>query len=445
MTKNKLSLVGLGKLGLPLASVFANNGYPTLGIDINEDLIKLVNDGKAPFHEEGLSQILEKIGGKELECTSDFSRPINETDITYILTNTPSQPDGSFSNKHILSVLESLSFELKKSSKEYHLFVISSTVMPGSISNHFVPLIEKITGRKLNEGFGVGYCPDFVAIGEVLKGFTNPELVVIGQSDSIVGELINEIHHNITENKPSMHRMTIASAEIAKVSLNAYITMKITFANTLANICSKTPLSNVDHITNAIGQDKRISPYYFKGGMSYGGTCFPRDTFAFNHLNKSLGLSTDLFDSIDSINRFQDQSLFERVLAEISDDNTRKVGILGMAFKPSTPVIEQSVGVKLLDMLLTSELALDISISDFYATDNIKSIYGDKINYSSSHMDCLNNSDIVIFINNENNFVNDLKSFRPDRKITIIDCWRSLDEIILDDNLRIIRWGSFTN
>ena len=224
MTKNKLSLVGLGKLGLPLASVFANNGYPTLGIDINEDLIKLVNDGKAPFHEEGLSQILEKIGGKELECTSDFSRPINETDITYILTNTPSQPDGSFSNKHILSVLESLSFELKKSSKEYHLFVISSTVMPGSISNHFVPLIEKITGRKLNEGFGVGYCPDFVAIGEVLKGFTNPELVVIGQSDSIVGELINEIHHNITENKPSMHRMTIASAEIAKVSLNAYIT-----------------------------------------------------------------------------------------------------------------------------------------------------------------------------------------------------------------------------
>jgi len=445
MTKNKLSLVGLGKLGLPLASVFASSGYSTLGIDINEDLIDLVNNGKPPFYENGLSEMLAKVGGKELECTSDYSRPINETDITYILTNTPSQPDGSFSNKHIFSVLKSLSSELKKSSKKYHLFVISSTVMPGSILNYFVPLVEETTGRKVNEGFGVGYCPDFVAIGEVIKGFTNPELVVIGQSDLSVGESISEIHHNITKNKPSIHRMTIASAEIAKVSLNAYITMKITFANSLANICSKIPLSNVDHITNAIGQDKRISPYYFKGGMSYGGTCFPRDTFAFNHLNKSLGLSTDLFDSIDSINKFQDQSLFEKVLSEISDSETKKIGILGMAFKPSTPVIEQSVGVKLLEKLLAHNPALDIRISDFYATENIKNIYGDKINYSSSHLDCVNNSDIVIFINDENDFIYDLKSFTPDRKITIIDCWRSLDKIDLDDNLRIIRWGSFTN
>ena len=239
------------------------------------------------------------------------------------------------------------------------------------------------------------------------------------------------------------------TAELTKYMNNTFFATKVSIMNEFKLLCDKIGANWEDALLGFIS-DGRIGNSHLNvpghdGKLGYGGTCFPRDTFAFNHLNKSLGLSTDLFDSIDSINRFQDQSLFERVLAEISDDNTRKVGILGMAFKPSTPVIEQSVGVKLLDMLLTSELALDISISDFYATDNIKSIYGDKINYSSSHMDCLNNSDIVIFINNENNFVNDLKSFRPDRKITIIDCWRSLDEIILDDNLRIIRWGSFTN
>ena len=99
-----------------------------------------------------------------------------------------------------------------------------------------------------------------------------PELVVIGESSNDVGERISNIHQNITDNHPSVHRMSIPSAEIAKVSLNAYITMKITFANSIANICSKVPSSDVDDITNAIGQDKRISPYYFKGGMSYGGT-----------------------------------------------------------------------------------------------------------------------------------------------------------------------------
>ncbi len=445
MNNKYLSLVGLGKLGLPLASVFASKGYNTIGLDINEKLVESINNGISPFYENGLQEIIEQVGGKKLSCTVDYSAPIAETDITYVLTNTPSQPDGSFSNEHILSVLKSLSLELKKSKKEYHLFVISSTVMPGSITDIFIPLIEEISGRKLNQGFGIGYCPDFVALGEVLNGFTNPELVVIGESSKDVGVRISEIHQNITENHPSVHRMSIASAEIAKVSLNAYITMKITFANSIANICSKVPSSDVDDITSAIGQDKRISPYYFKGGMSYGGTCFPRDTFAFNRLNKNLGLSTDLFNSIDSVNNFQDQSLYEKIISELSRLNSKRIGILGMAFKPSTPIIEESVGVKILDKLLQSKMNFEISVSDFYAKSKVEDRFGDQVNYSESHIDTVENTDVILFINNEENFITSLKSHTPESEKTIIDCWRSLKNINLDDNLKIVSWGTFSN
>ena len=117
MNNKSLSLVGLGKLGLPLASVFASKGYKTIGLDINEKLVESINNGISPFHENGLQEIIEEVGGKKLLCTVDYSTPISESDVTYVLTNTPSQPDGSFSNKHILSVLESLSLELKKVKK----------------------------------------------------------------------------------------------------------------------------------------------------------------------------------------------------------------------------------------------------------------------------------------------------------------------------------------
>ena len=235
MNTNILSIIGLGKLGLPLATIMANKGYQVIGIDINQNTVDSVNEGLSPFFEPDLDKLIKEVGGKKLIASPKHKMAIDKTDITYILTATPSNKDGSFSNRYIRSALKDLSTFLRKSKKDYHLFVISSTVIPASINDSFIPLIEKYSNRKLNVGFGVAYCPDFVALGSVIKNFLNPEYIVLGQSNKIAGDIVEKIHHKITDNTPYIGRMSLISAEIAKVSLNAYITTKISFANHLAN------------------------------------------------------------------------------------------------------------------------------------------------------------------------------------------------------------------
>ena len=440
---NAISLVGLGKLGLPLAAVFAKSGLFTIGIDINTKVIESVNSGKSPIVEKGLDEIIAEVGGDTLIATGDFNRAIDQTDITYVLTATPSKSDGGFSNEQVESALIQLSQCLKNSKKSKHLFVISSTVIPGSIDNSFIPIIEEYSGRTLNEGFYVAYCPDFVALGDVVNGFLNPEIVVIGQSIEKAGEIVEQVHHRITSNSPSINRMSLASAEIAKVSLNAYITMKISFANNLANICELWPTSDVDDVTSSIGLDKRISPYYFKGGMSFGGTCFPRDTYAFNHLSKKVGLSTELFDSITKINEYQDQHLRDIVLNELENTKHKRVTILGMSFKVGTPVIEKSVGLKLVNNLLNHNSNIKINVVDPMAINNCKEVFKEKIEYSTKTAESLLLTDVIVLINNEEKFIQSINSINPCDEVTIVDCWRLLKKEEMKAKVKLIQWGKY--
>jgi len=443
MNANSLSIIGLGKLGLPLATIMANKGYQVIGIDINQNTVDSVNKGESPFFEPDLDKLIKEVGGKNLIASPKHKMAIDKTDITYILTATPSNKDGSFSNRYIRSALKDLSTFLRKSKKDYHLFVISSTVIPASINDSFIPLIEKYSNRKINVGFGVAYCPDFVALGSVIKNFLNPEYIVLGQSSKIAGDIVEKIHHKITDNTPYIGRMSLISAEIAKVSLNAYITTKISFANHLANICEKFPNADIDDITNTIGQDTRISPKYFKGGMSFGGTCFPRDTYAFNAINKKLGLTTSFINAVDEINDFQDQHLYEIVIDELKKLNGKKVSILGLSFKPQTPVITESVGVKLVEKILGGSTNIEIKVTDPLALKDTEVLFGDSIQYYSTSSSCTQSTDLIVLINSEDEYLNQLVSYKPKNKVVLIDCWRVLKNKKLNKNIKVINWGNY--
>ena len=204
--------------------------------------------------------------------------------------------------------------------------------MPGSLKGQCIPLIEQESKRSFKKDFDVCYLPDFVALGNVLHDFTHPDLVVIGESSKKAGDIVARIHKGICANNPPFHRMSLASAEIAKVSLNAYITMKISFANVIGNICEKVEDTDPDAITKALGCDKRISPYYFKAGLAFGGTCFPRDTWAFTALLRSLGYTTSLMDSCNAINHYQDTLLFTKTMALVRAQGLDRVSVLGLAF-----------------------------------------------------------------------------------------------------------------
>jgi len=440
--KQRISVVGLGKLGLCFSACLAEKGFDVIGVDIEEKIVEAVNRGIAPWYEPGLSELLGKHGGKTLRAITKHKIAIEETDITFILVATPSNPDGSFSNRFIENALRSLSEALAESKKDDHIFVISSTVIPESTEKVFIPLIERYSGRKLNSGFSVCYDPDFVSLGNVIKGFLNPDLVIIGESTAEVGKLVEDIHKQMCENNPPIFRMSIINAELAKVFLNTYITTKISFANSIANICEKIPGADVDVITSAIGVDKRISPYYFKGGLAFGGTCFPRDTRAYIALAQKYNVQAEIIHAVDRVNKLQNDHLFTRVLSELEEIKNKTVGILGLSFVPNTPVITESPAIKLISELLKHDVR--IIAYDPLAIDNTRAIFGSAVEYVSSVKSCLENAELIVLTSRDLKLKEEIESCIPNNgEITIIDCWRILNNSRLSNKVKYIPLGRY--
>jgi UDPglucose 6-dehydrogenase len=440
MNFDTISLIGLGKLGLCLAAVYAYKGKTVIGVDVLPDFIDKINKGISPIFEPGLANIIAEVGGSEkrncgrLLATLEHKRAIAESDITIVLTATPSLPDGSFSNAYIEDALSHLSRALRDNTKPYHLFVISSTVIPGSIEGSFIPLIERISGRKLHQGFGICYDPDFVALGNVIKDFMNPEIIVIGESSPEDGSTLESLHTSICDNVPQVRRMSLSSAEVAKVCLNAYITMKISFANLIGNICDKMPDVDVDAITSAIGQDKRISPYYFKAGLSYGGTCFPRDTWALNAVLSRLGIPVDLMQACHKINVYQDQCLADKVLSVCKYLDIKVVGILGLAFKNGTPVIVESPAIKLIETL--NKAGIRIIVYDPLAMENVHRIFEDRIIYVKSVIECMSLATLNVLTVPSKEMAEDIYKYQGN-PCNLIDCWRFLNKDKLPQNITL--------
>jgi len=434
-----VSVVGLGKLGLPLACVFATK-LETIGVDVNPDVVSAVNAGQAPWSEPRLGDLLAVHGGKSLRATLEHRQAIEGTDLTFVLVATPSNPDGGFSNRVLLEALTSLGQALRASQKPSHLFVVSSTVMPGTIERELVPAIEGASGRKAGEGFDVCYDPDFVALGETVKGFFNPELVIIGEASQATGERVARVHHAVCENTPHIARMSIASAEVAKVALNAYITLKISFANHLANVCERVPGADVDAITQAVGTDSRISRKYFTGGMAFGGTCFPRDTFAFKKLSAAVGLESPLMDATETINDLQNAQLFDAVHA--CRTGSGAVGVAGVAFRRDTPVITGSPAVELVEKLLADRVR--VIVFDPLATELARRRFGSAIEYAESMEACLAQSEVVAVTHRSREFKHAIESYAADHPVTIVDCWRLLDPARVAPPMRVRPLGRWT-
>lgn len=444
MNVEKLSLVGLGKLGLPLAACYADAGLNVLGVDINEDVVQSINAGGCPIVEPGLADILARHGGSQLVATTDYQRAIEETDITIVLVSTPSEQDGSFSNNNIKTVLTHLGTALKNSAKPNHLFIISSTVMPGSIMVSFIPLLTATTQRELGAGFDICYDPDFVALGNVVNDFRNPDIIVIGESSTEAGQQVVDLHSRLCHNHPHIARMSIPSAEIAKVSLNAYITMKISFANMVANICERIPGGDVDAVTQAIGRDRRIAPYYFRGGLGFGGTCFPRDTRAFTTLSNSVGIAPSLIEAVEVTNALQDQLLYEAVLTQIKElngDNKVVVGVLGLAFKPDTPVIVASPSITLIQRLIAD--GIKVVAHDPLAATETAGHFGNQVTIYDNPTKCLIASNICVVCHRTETYKTLIESYQPETHLTVIDPWRLLAPDKIDNKVQLIPFGRY--
>jgi UDPglucose 6-dehydrogenase len=375
MNTNEILLVGLGKLGLPLLSTFAKNGKKIIGFDIDSEKINILKNGNVPFYEKNLSEFLKK-GYKNITYVNKLDNVFDRVDCAIILVNTPSNDSGEFSNKYVIDSIETICENLNKTEKEDFLFIISSTVMPCT-HNDIINLIESRTKRKLNKNFGITYVPDLVALGQVIQDFENPDVIILGESSPKYGDIALKIYSKILKNNPPVVRMSLIEGEITKISLNAFITMKISFANFIGNVCEKF-MSNPHNVTQALGHDKRISPYYLKSGLAFGGTCFPRDTWAFIKMSNNIGLEASHIIAAQKINQNQNEELYNKV----KKYKNKTIGIFGLSFKPNTYVTTESPGQILYEKLIN---------------ENYKVIFYDELITTNKNIDnFIKESDVIV-------------------------------------------------
>ena len=336
----RIAVVGLGKLGAPLAAVLASAGHEVFGVDRNPGFVADLNAGRAPVREPRLQEFIDRADGR-LRALSKVGEAVEAADATMVIVPTPSGADGSFSNRFVLEAISEIGGALRGRDTP-HLVNIVSTVMPGSCDGEIREALEAASGRQVGSGLSLCYNPEFIALGSVINDMLRPDLVLIGQSDEAGGEALERIHRSYLENEPAVQRMSLINAEIAKISINAYVTMKISFANGLAEICEALPGADAAVVGAAVGKDRRIGGAYMRGALGFGGPCFPRDGRAFMRLADTVGGRANLAEATQAINDRQVARIISR-MDRLAPEGP--VAVLGLAYKPDTPVIEESQGV----------------------------------------------------------------------------------------------------
>jgi UDPglucose 6-dehydrogenase len=418
-----ISVVGLGKLGAPLAACFAAKGFQVIGVDLNLPRIQAINRSQALEFEPGLQEFL--IAGKErLTATLDIEAAVLASSMTFIVVPTPSAPDGGFSLRHVLPICDAIGRALR-TKVGFHLVVLTSTVMAGATGGAVRSSLEQ-SGRKLcGRDFGLCYSPAFVALGSVIRDFLNPDFLLIGESDPHSGEMLALIYKQICENNPPVARMNFINAELTKLAINSFVTAKITFANMLARMCERLPEADVDVVTWGLGLDTRIGRKYLTGAIGYGGPCFPRDNMALAALARQTRVPAALTDATDRTNRQGVRWLAALVRSKMRDGGT--VGILGLAYKPNTNVIEESQGVLLAETLISE--GVPVVAYDPAAMNNARQVLNGPIRFADSLEACVQQADVLLITTPWDAFRKLLPEVLRVRTtaLVLIDCWRILD------------------
>jgi len=423
-----ISVIGLGKLGLCTAACFAAAGHHVYGYDLSDYFRNELKAHRNPIDETGLSELLMS-GWDTLHIVDSYDAAVQASDATLIIVPTPSLSDGRFTNEYLITVLEWLAPAIK-AKDSFHIVDVVSTVMPGSCDGIFKPLLEQATGKLCGRDFGLVYNPEFIALGSVVRNFLNPDMVLIGASDERSGSTVRELYASTCKTKPTMAVMSLVNAEITKISLNCYVTMKISYANGLAAICEQVPGADVDTITAAIGADSRVGNKYLKGGLGFGGPCFPRDNLAFQSFAEEFGGEALLGKAVVAVNNSIPERIFQKISTHCAPP--AKVALLGLSYKADTHIIEESHSIMLAKLLST--VGYQVTLHDPRALDAARAVLGDHVTCTLSPYDCLSGASAIALLTDWPEYReldwSRIAALVPAYSI-VIDSWR----IALDKNL----------
>jgi UDPglucose 6-dehydrogenase len=424
----RFSIVGLGKLGASMAAAIASRGFPVVGVDVVQQSVDKLNAGVAPVQETQLQGLISS-NRERLRATTSHQEAILGSDITFVIVPTPSDERGAFTLQYAQWAFREIGQGLAMKS-DYHLVVLTSTVLPGSTRFGLLPVLEQESGKRCGPDFGLCYSPEFIALGSVIRDFLNPDFTLIGEFDDRSGSVLEQAYAGVLANNPPCKRMSIENAELAKIAVNTFVTMKISFANMLADLCERIPGGDVDVVTDALGADTRIGRKYLTGALGYGGPCFPRDNVALSFLARALGTQADLAEATDARNRLVAESVLHKVQSHITRGST--VAVLGLAYKPASVVVEESQGIHLAQAV--SRAGARVVAYDPLAADSARSVLPEVV-ILDSLADCLAQADVVLVTTPDPVFrrlsVEDI--LRGKQHVTVVDFWRILDRQLARD------------
>jgi GDP-mannose 6-dehydrogenase len=342
----KISIFGLGYVGCVTAACLAKDNHKVIGVDVNPMKVDLLRSGRSPVVEPGLDEIIcEVVQNGRLQVSVDSEAAVHQSDVSLICVGTPSNENGSLKVDYVENVCREIGMALS-TKKNYHLVVIRSTVLPGTVEEKLIPLLEEYSGLKASRDFGVCMNPEFLREGSAINDYFNPSLIVVGELDQRSGDIMQALYSPLSV---PVTRTNIRVAEMVKYTSNAYHALKVVFANEIGNL-SKANGIDGQEVMDIFIQDHllNISPSYLNPGFAFGGSCLPKDLRAILYRAKELDVECPLLGAV----LLSNQKQVEYGIRLIEKTGSKKIGILGLSFKADTDDLRESPMITLAETLL---------------------------------------------------------------------------------------------
>ena len=386
----RVSVIGTGYVGFASALTFSARGFFTYCVDKVPGKIERINAGISPIYEPGADELLSKAISKGLiKGTTDPVRAVTETDITFICVGTPSDGSGRVDLGQIEAAARELGDVMRYHNK-YHVFIVKSTVPPGTTAGVVGPIIEERSGKRTGKDFGLGMCPEFLKEGSAVKDSLYPDRLILGVSDERCERALRRLYRDF--DCPKLVK-DVTAAEMVKYCSNSFLATKISFANEFANLCEAMNV-DVDDVFDGVGLDGRISPHFFRAGAGFGGSCFPKDVRGIIEAAKDRKVEMRILDAVMDVNECQYMRVIEK-LERHGPVSGKTIAVLGLAFKPGTDDVRETRSLPIIRYLL--EAGARVRAYDPEAAENFKE-FGLKgeITYVPGWRDALRGADAVV-------------------------------------------------
>ena len=406
-----ISIFGLGYVGAVCAGCLSARGHTVIGVDISPAKIDMINQGKSPIVEPGLEQLLQDgVQQGRLHGTTDVQRAVLDTELSLLCVGTPSKKNGDLDLVYMEAVCRQIGQALRDKSGR-HTVVVRSTVLPGTVNQVVIPLLEEASGKKAGVDFGVAVNPEFLRESTAIQDYDFPAMTVIGEFDAQSGDVLQSLYEGLDA---PVIRKSIEVAEMIKYTCNVWHATKVSFANEIGNIAKASGVDGRE-VMDVVCQDHKLnlSRYYLRPGFAFGGSCLPKDVRALTYRAGQLDVEHPLLASIMASNRSQVQNAFDLV----SGFNKRRIGLLGLSFKAGSDDLRESPLVELAEMLIGKGYELRI----FDANVEYARVFGANRDYIESkipHVSSLlcndldqviDGADIIVLGNNDPRFAQALE------------------------------------